>query len=258
MNSPLCTARQFLERRVKHHAASRRSVGSPLRSTFQLWATYLQQVAYHYYTSGMKTAVSIPNAVYTEAERLTRRMRKSRSQFYTDALTEYVARHAPEEVTEAMNNVCDEVDSQPDPAWTAATRRILEQSENPGSAKFCSECGTALARQSPVASSQLSVVTPQPSPVVSSQLSVPTTQSPTSKAQSEAEACFLKSLEVAREQQAKSWELRTATSLARLWQQQGKTAEAHQMLSDIYGWFTEGFDTKDLQEAKALIEELSH
>lgn len=77
----------------------------------------------------MKTAVSIPNAVYTEAERLARRMRKSRSQFYTDALTEYVARHAPEEVTEAMNKVCDEVDSQPDPAWTATARRILEQTE---------------------------------------------------------------------------------------------------------------------------------
>jgi predicted ATPase len=76
--------------------------------------------------------------------------------------------------------------------------------------------------------------------------------------QSEAEACFFKSLEVAREQQAKSWELRTSISLARLWQQQGKQKEAHEMLVEIYNWFTEGFDTKDLQEAKALIEELSH
>jgi predicted ATPase len=59
-------------------------------------------------------------------------------------------------------------------------------------------------------------------------------------------------------QQAKSIELRAATSLARLWQQQGKQKEAHQMLADIYNWFTEGFDTKDLQEAKTLIEELSH
>ena len=72
----------------------------------------------------------------------------------------------------------------------------------------------------------------------------------------EAEACFLKAVEIAQSQQAKSWELRAATSLARLWRQQGKQKEAHQMLSDIYHWFTEGFDTKDLQEAKALLEEL--
>ena len=56
--------------------------------------------------------------------------------------------------------------------------------------------------------------------------------------------------------EAKSWELRASTSLARLWQQQSKRAEAHQMLLEIYNWFTEGFDTKDLQEAKALIKEL--
>jgi class 3 adenylate cyclase/tetratricopeptide (TPR) repeat protein len=73
----------------------------------------------------------------------------------------------------------------------------------------------------------------------------------------EAEACFLQSLDVARQQQAKSWELRTATSLARLWQQQGKQHEARTMLSAIYHWFTEGFDTKDLQEAKMLLAELA-
>jgi predicted ATPase len=73
----------------------------------------------------------------------------------------------------------------------------------------------------------------------------------------EAEACFLQAIDVARQQQAKSWELRAATSLARLWQQQGKKAEAYKLLSEVYGWFTEGFDTKDLQEAKALLEELS-
>ena len=62
---------------------------------------------------------------------------------------------------------------------------------------------------------------------------------------------------MARQQQAKSWELRAAMSLARLWQQQGKRAEARDLLVPIYGWFTEGFETADLQEAKALLEELA-
>jgi predicted ATPase len=62
---------------------------------------------------------------------------------------------------------------------------------------------------------------------------------------------------IARRPQAKSWELRTATSLVRLWQQQGKRTEAHALLAPICGWFTEGFDTADLQEAKALLEELA-
>jgi predicted ATPase len=70
------------------------------------------------------------------------------------------------------------------------------------------------------------------------------------------EGCFQQAITVARRQQAKSWELRAVMSLARLWQQQGKKAEACQLLAEIYGWFTEGFDTKDLQEARALLEEL--
>ena len=73
----------------------------------------------------------------------------------------------------------------------------------------------------------------------------------------QAEAHFEQALEVARRQQAKSYELRAATSLARLWQQQGKHAEARELLAPIYGWFTEGFDTADLQEAKALLEEFA-
>jgi predicted ATPase/class 3 adenylate cyclase len=73
----------------------------------------------------------------------------------------------------------------------------------------------------------------------------------------EAEACFLKAIEIARQQQAKSLELRAVMSLARLWQRQGKKAEARDLLAPVYQWFTEGFDTKDLQEAKALLEELS-
>jgi predicted ATPase len=74
----------------------------------------------------------------------------------------------------------------------------------------------------------------------------------------EAEECFHKAIDIARKQQAKSWELRATTSLARLWQKQGKQHEAHSALSEIYNWFTEGFDTKDLQEAKTLIEGLSY
>jgi class 3 adenylate cyclase/predicted ATPase len=82
-------------------------------------------------------------------------------------------------------------------------------------------------------------------------------RAPMPDAQGEAEACFQKAIEIARPQQAKSLELRAAMSLARLWQQQGKRREAHEMLAEIYGWFTEGFDTKDLQEAKVLLEELT-
>jgi predicted ATPase len=78
-----------------------------------------------------------------------------------------------------------------------------------------------------------------------------------SSVQKEAEECFGKAIAIARKQQARSLELRATVSLARLWQQQGKTAEAHQMLSEVYNWFTEGFDTKDLQEAKALLDELA-
>jgi DNA-binding SARP family transcriptional activator len=75
--------------------------------------------------------------------------------------------------------------------------------------------------------------------------------------QHEAESCFQQAIEVARRQQAKSWELRATTSLARLWHAQGRTDEARQALAEVYGWFTEGFDTPDLQEAKALLQELS-
>jgi predicted ATPase len=74
--------------------------------------------------------------------------------------------------------------------------------------------------------------------------------------QAEAEACFQRALDVAHRQEAKSLELRAAMSLARLWQQQGKRAEAHALLAPVYGWFTEGFDTADLQEAKALLDAL--
>ena len=117
--------------------------------------------------------------------------------------------------------------------------------------------------------------------VQSSEFQVPSPQplTPSTQTEAEAEACFLKAIEIARTQQAKSWELRAVMSLVRLRQQQAAHHSprnmhhasrstphetrlaldaAHKMLSEVYNWFTEGFDTKDLQEAKALIEELSH
>jgi predicted ATPase len=72
-----------------------------------------------------------------------------------------------------------------------------------------------------------------------------------------AEAYFERALAVARQQQAKSWELRAAMSMARLWRDQGKPQQARELLTPIYDWFTEGFNTRDLQEAKALLEELA-
>lgn len=71
------------------------------------------------------------------------------------------------------------------------------------------------------------------------------------------EACFLRAVDIARRQSAKSLELQAVMSLSRLWREQGKEEEAHQMLAEVYDWFTEGFDTGDLREAKALLEELS-
>ena len=77
----------------------------------------------------MKTAVSIPDEVYERAECLARRAKKSRSRLYGDALKEYLARHAPDEVTEAMNRACAEVGETKDPFVSSAARRILERSE---------------------------------------------------------------------------------------------------------------------------------
>ena len=73
----------------------------------------------------------------------------------------------------------------------------------------------------------------------------------------EAEGCFRHAIEIARRQQAKSWELRAVISPSRLLKSQGKKDEARQLLAEIYGWFTEGFDTADLKDAKALLEDLS-
>jgi predicted ATPase len=82
-------------------------------------------------------------------------------------------------------------------------------------------------------------------------------QSLKSEVEEEAEACFHKAIEIARCQSAKSLELRAVMSLAHLWLPQGRRAEARQLLAEVYGWFTEGFDTTDLQEAKTLLEKLT-
>jgi metal-responsive CopG/Arc/MetJ family transcriptional regulator len=77
----------------------------------------------------MKTVVSIPDQVFERAERLARRAKKSRSQLFSDALREYVARHAPDDVTEAMNRVCEEIGDTRNEFVTVAARRTLERSE---------------------------------------------------------------------------------------------------------------------------------
>lgn len=81
------------------------------------------------YTFGMKTAVSIPDDVFEGVERLARRTKRSRSRLFSDALKEYLARHSPEEVTEAMNKACAEIGSMEDPFVSSASRRVLERVE---------------------------------------------------------------------------------------------------------------------------------
>lgn len=81
------------------------------------------------YTSGMKTAISIPDDVYAEAEQLTRRLRKSRSQLYTEAVREYVARHDPESITDAINQLSAAIDTRPDRFTVVAAHHLLERVE---------------------------------------------------------------------------------------------------------------------------------
>jgi len=132
-------------------------------------------------------------------------------------------------------------------ALAEALARIDKTGMRFGEAELYRLKGTLTLQKFGVQGSEFDIPSPQPL--------TPSTQA---EAEREAEGCFLKAIDIARHQQAKSLELRAAVSLTRLWQRQGKTKRAHKVLSEIYGWFTEGFDTKDLQEAKALIEELSH
>jgi metal-responsive CopG/Arc/MetJ family transcriptional regulator len=77
----------------------------------------------------MKTAISVPDKIYAEAERLSRRLKKSRSQLYAEAVSEYLARHDPDAITEAINRICEETDTSLDPAFTAATAKTLKRVE---------------------------------------------------------------------------------------------------------------------------------
>jgi predicted ATPase len=86
---------------------------------------------------------------------------------------------------------------------------------------------------------------------------VASSQSPVSRTQAEAEECLHQALGIARQQEAKSLELRAVMSLSRLWHAQGKKTQAQQLLAEVYGWFTEGFDTTDLREAQALLAALA-
>jgi predicted ATPase/DNA-binding winged helix-turn-helix (wHTH) protein len=126
---------------------------------------------------------------------------------------------------------------------TAALEVIHKTAERVYEAELYRLKGELLLQQCQGSGCAVSVASPQPL-TLNSQVEV------------EAQACFLQALEVARYQQAKSWELRAAISLSRLWRQQSKRQEAYELLAPIYDWFTEGFDTKDLQEAKALLEAL--
>ena len=81
------------------------------------------------YTCGMKTAISLPDELFSKAERIAKRTGKSRSQVFQEALGDYVARHTPEEVTEAMNRACAEAGDRPDPFATAAAGRVLRRSD---------------------------------------------------------------------------------------------------------------------------------
>jgi metal-responsive CopG/Arc/MetJ family transcriptional regulator len=81
------------------------------------------------YTSGMKTAISIPDKLFADAERLAARAKKSRSQLYAEAMREYLAHHDPEAITGAMNRLCKVIDTKPDGAFSAAARRVLERTE---------------------------------------------------------------------------------------------------------------------------------
>jgi predicted ATPase len=147
----------------------------------------------------------------------------------------YGERGQAEEGLKALAEALDLVEKTGERRWEAETYRLK---------------GQLTLQKFQVSSFKLNKVQgPKSSKTISQRL--------TPNSHAEAEGYFLKAIEVAQRQQAKSLELRATVSFARLWQSRSKQRVAHHMLAEVYGWFTEGFDTKDLQEAKALLEELS-
>ncbi|NOT57554.1 MAG: hypothetical protein HOP18_23355 [Deltaproteobacteria bacterium] len=151
-----------------------------------------------------------------------------------------------------LAEACEQA-GKPDERLTALSE-AFEVMERTGGRLYAAELyrlkGTLTPQKFQVLSSELNKVQGPKSSTTSPQILNP-------KSQEEAEACFLKAIEIARKSQTKSLELRATMSLVRLWRRRGKQAEARQRLADMYGWFTEGFDTQDLREAKVLLDELS-
>lgn len=114
---------------VRPRSDRTQSSPTPDHAACQGYPTTLPPHSLAGYTNGMKTAVSLPNQVFRAAERHAKRARKSRSQLYAEALAEYLDRHSPDEVTEAMNRVVDELGQRTDPFVARAGRRILERTE---------------------------------------------------------------------------------------------------------------------------------
>lgn len=105
------------------------SLPAVIRSLYPLGTASLARQRPNGYTAGMKTAISIPDKLYADAERFSRRRKKSRSRLYVEAVEEYLARHDADTITETMNQVCKMVDTRPDVALSAASRRTLKRVE---------------------------------------------------------------------------------------------------------------------------------
>src|SRR5450432_227709 len=106
-----------------------RSCAQTAQGSWQPRGAWVVAKARHGYTFGMKTAISLPDGIFREAERLAKRLKKSRSVLYQEAVAEYLARHEPEAITEAMNELATQVDTRLDPFSSNAARRVLERSE---------------------------------------------------------------------------------------------------------------------------------
>jgi tetratricopeptide (TPR) repeat protein len=136
--------------------------------------------------------------------------------------------------------------------FLAATLALLDRLDEAGA-----EAGLALDPRFTLAHFRASAPSDNPTFLAQRELAVEGMQGGSTPDTTKAETYFDHALAVARQQQAKSWELRAAMSMARLWRDQGKWEEARELLAPVYGWFTEGFETRDLKEAKTLLDELA-